>query len=1409
MSFAEAQESVQLSTFVDALLLIGEARLDNGRAEDGLPFLHAAFELARSSSAPTATKQQRAALRTACLVLIRAGLNEITAADGDVSIDSTLVKVEEMVESAGVGSEGRMQWRINLHEQMLHELEGLRQAHENEPEFERKLIRNNITAVLGLSLPQRMRDIQARWRDAARHVAPHALKFAEQEYELPQTLGELLGTQSLERIEAAVETGEAGPLIEALTEVESALVKNLELRLDETPAWLPPGGKVNIKQGMTDPKWLSAKSELERGNKSALDAFRTLDYSRNNTNLQARMWHGYALAVLGRAADIHDIREIFADVVKSENFNPKFHAVAHWNLAVACSRVPAFRDRALDELLPILDLENHPAGSLDLALLWASTQQRDDVLPSLYQRCRHYEAHLLSALHSARSARDAGVATVAPEHLRRVAAVLRAPDKEFPHPAEEIRDMRRLDQLVEDFKRLQLADAGIEWFRQRLNAPRERYSYKNWECLASLYEFTHDYGASWQARLKSLDSTIKSATRRNQPNIATRPLVRVLEWGQRHEFQQDALRTLRKHWEATAMTRDAVAAWERRLAPAQASPGGNGTDQTRRTPAGQRPEVTMDAGAAQLVVDRLTPLFDRVSTSEQLVEHAADVADLLRAAGVLGRSAPDGVEASIRDVLAMTMELEQGAAAERIPVVNAGMREAEGVLIAGLNTVPVEVRGLTRATLNVIRHVQARFHGVPDLTITMPDALRMSLAEPAAGQHLTTRLAVRLSNPASEPALDAKLTVISETNELVVDVAEINLGVIAAESKTVVDFRVMLTGIPANARCGIRCHVAYRSAGIGRAVHARAEVPTGPAEPPVPVTERFVINAPVSPDRVDLFHGRERELEELKEAFAGNRLRRLYFVNGIRRVGKSSLMRHLGRACGPEVLPLIVTFDMDAGLSDMQLVRVLVKKINIELGRHPEFGEHTVPLPTAADFELDTPWTVFEDVLRRLQRDTGRKILLCLDELQEVVQRIAAHDQRLSDGLLSQLREHAQQQSDLLFICTGSESFDVMKRRFENRLWGNMQPYNVSFVDRPAMNRIATVPLQPDGVTWLPEALDVLWDLTEGHPWVTQVLAAHAVTALNRDQRRTVTPGDIERGAELALADANISDLWWNENEGLVTASHRQVAYLVLKHQPSPRRGVTTDELFQACARSGIQSPGIYVDTMASLELLSYDGGDSADGRWRVRGGFLEKYLQSLLAREVSESRVDTSAEQATQPLGIFLDVENIKRSLVESLASRPREERIRLERRLEGDELGRRLLSAAKRHGKPTIKWAVANWHAGDLQHDQMAYKSAGYQPDIADNTKPGASDHVLREHIHRALRELDLGAYVIGTGDGDFQGVIQTLQSSGKYLVLWATRKNMSNAFGANLRSDEGLLTVEFLEDIVFADDRDETGQ
>jgi AAA domain len=1396
----DALVSPAMTDLVDDLIAVARAQFEAGQTDNALERLHAAHELARggrTSGGPS--RQMRYCLQVACDVVIDAGIQLVDSAS-DGSIDSLIEDLEGLIDSAH-GQSITLQSRIKINEALLQKLENLRERNSEDQDFEQRLVRNNITAVLGLVLPQHMKSVQAEWRDRARHVAPHALRFAEQEYALPQPLGDLLVPESRERVEEAVSAGDSDLLIRALADIEDLLIGNLQLRLDADPEWVAPEGKVLVRPSVSDQEWLKAKSEIDRGLPEAITTLRKV-WLRKRRDPYTRLWLAYALVKVGRPAEIHEAIGLYRDVIADDRFDPIRNASAYWNLAIALSRVPAFDSEALEALLPVLDLERHPAGALDLALLWAERQGRTDVKEQLYSRCRFPEARLLGALSNARIGKASGERTVAPEHLRRLGALFGNLDQEFPNPAERI-DVRRLEALVGDFVALHLLEAGVEWFRQKLSYPGEVYSYKNWECLAELYEHTGNLPGSWRARCQSLHRTLRTSVKQKKPAMASGPLKRLLNWGLRQGFSEEALRELRKSWKETTLSANEVRVWEEKLGPARATSLGSRESSLSREiveEPGQRysqPQDLLTQEAARTLVDRLALRFEHLSSAQELASLAVETEQLLDAVQVLGRPGPPKATTAIRAISQLSVEFQRGIDEARARVVDTQMREHGKALQAELPEIQLEIRGLARACLQVVQGLAAQLRGVPDLTIKMPSALHMKLTD----QPVKTRLGVQLYNPAGEAASRVRVIFSSESSELVVVNPLVTLAEIPPGQRTVVDVEVRLSTPPESSSCRILCHVTWDSLGVEREVHARGEVPVAPPGEQVPDTERYVIAAPVAADRVDLFHGRDRELGELKQAFAGGRVRRLYFINGIRRVGKSTLVRHLGRVCAPDVLTLVVDFDVDNDLNDKMLIRELLRKAETALRSISGYAEYEIPLPVATDFELDAPWTVFEHCLRDLQHRTGRQILVCFDELQEVVKRIADPEEQLGSSMLSWLRSKVQSESDLLFLCTGSESYDTTKRRVESRLWANMQPYNISFVDRPAMERIATVPVQEDGIRWLPEALDVLWNLTEGHPWVTQVLAATVITVLNREQRRVVLPGDVDRAAGTTIAESNVSDWWWNEEEGLVTEAHRQIAFLILKHQPQPRRGVTTSELFQASARSGIQSPGMYVDAMAALELLTFDD-SNGEGRWRIRGGFLERYLEGLLARVISESQVDTSAKSANQPLGLFLDVENIKKSLLEIIAERPHQDRGRLERMIRGDELGARLLRAAARHGNPVIRWAVANWHVSYLEGDQMAYKASGFQPDIAGADKANASDHVLKEHMHAALRNNDLGAFVIGTGDGDYQAITQTLQSQGKYLVLWATRKNMSNAFGANLRSGDGLLVVEFLEDLVFAD-------
>jgi hypothetical protein len=171
-------------------------------------------------------------------------------------------------------------------------------------------------------------------------------------------------------------------------------------------------------------------------------------------------------------------------------------------------------------------------------------------------------------------------------------------------------------------------------------------------------------------------------------------------------------------------------------------------------------------------------------------------------------------------------------------------------------------------------------------------------------------------------------------------------------------------------------------------------------------------------------------------------------------------------------------------------------------------------------------------------------------------------------------------------------------------------------------------------------------------------------------------------------------------------------------------------------------------------------------------------------------------------PLALMLDWENVKVSLSRYLDELPEAQARALGARLGGVELASRLLDAAWRHGLPRQRWAVADWDREFFEGDQKAVRNARFWTDIAGADKANASDHVLREKIHFVLREHpEIAVYVIGTGDGDFHEVIKTLQAQGKQVILWATRRALSDSYGGSLRGPDRI-RIEWLEDLVFGE-------
>jgi hypothetical protein len=1372
---------------------------------------HAGHELFRLlNPSPRPNTAMRQALGNAVRALIHHGMESVENGSSDASRlrDTALAVVQEAWGTVPPPTE------LSINEVLLEQLERVRMNHQGDQDFQSRFIRDNIETVLTLEIPPRLEGILDRWEEDGSHYAPTATRVSIKTLRRAVPFADVLGVEERAAVQAAVERGDVGGLVAVLRDCEDALEANLRLRLHAKADYLMPVSEMRSGGRTTDPEFAAARDLLRRRDSRAGRAFRDLHFHRSNNTI-AKEWYAFVLAEFGERSDIFEIIELLTDCLESPYYRIDYGWVARWNLACALRRLSARTDEALDTLLPVIETDRHPSEVLELATAWALEQDRNDVLPALLRRSPYFEAQLLATMHSLSDSEEGEESDATWTEFRRVAAILRDEHAIFPDPQESDISPDKLDRICRLFIDLSMYDAGIEWFRERLYY-EARAQYKLWECLGLLAEKAEDLGAAWRYRAQQWNVTFRNRKLSNQ--VKSRALKAVLSWAQRNKFQEDGLKLLRQSWRDLGMTTGEVTLWETRLhgtPDASERAPGRPTDRrdsdvrtTTVTPGYSNDrEESNGSGPQNEIIQRLAGTWQKVIGPSELATRAADARQLIDAVYFKHPEIPSKVVAALGSVVDLASDFSSGVDQTRASELADGMKQAVASLPAATE-LPFELHGLLHACKLVVQKTVLQSRLTPDFTITPPEHLHCVIASSVGGEEYQSRIFARVVSRAPELAKNLTYSFHTNAQGIASEGEDPAVRTLASGHSEIIEIPLNVRGPlaePVPYQLTIRCDIG----GVASALRASGVLPVELLSTRVPSRVRYVTSAPVGITRTDLFHGRERELVDLAAAFEGGKLLKLYFVNGIRRVGKSSLMAHLGGRAVPDVLPAVLNFESILGgesLEPMKLVRQLIRALLESISNIEPAIAQQFKIPGREDFDLDPPWVVFDAFVRRLSQTAGRSILLCFDEMQQLVKRIVDPVSPVGDGFLAWLRDKIQNHSDVLIVCTGSEPYSIMRRRYpEHHLWGNMDPYDVSFVSRAAMGRIATEPVKPDGVTWLPEALDALWRMTEGHPWLIQLISERATDHLNDERRRVVGPGDIVRAAEgIIVSDSRASELWWNETDGLINEIHRKIAFLILQNQIEAGAGLPEEQLAELCNRASIRPLGKHLEEMRILEVVT-EVRNGEEIRYRVRGGFLELYLTRQMQRMLREP---VRVSSGTEPLAVLLDVENVKLGLMKALAALPLEERRNAEHRLRGKELASTLLKAASRHGLPRQKWAVADWERPFLNGDQKGFRSVGFYSEIADSTKPDASDHVLREKIHQVLREFpEISVFIIGTGDADFLQVVSTLREKGKHVILWSTRDAQSDAWARFLEGPDRV-QIEWLEDLIFLESDNPVG-
>lgn len=267
-------------------------------------------------------------------------------------------------------------------------------------------------------------------------------------------------------------------------------------------------------------------------------------------------------------------------------------------------------------------------------------------------------------------------------------------------------------------------------------------------------------------------------------------------------------------------------------------------------------------------------------------------------------------------------------------------------------------------------------------------------------------------------------------------------------------------------------------------------------------------------DNSQVFLGRDDLKDELTRRICSAQQMPLFLIQGQRRVGKTSLLNFLEPLLGSgfkvvyqDLQSARIGTTVQSWLSDLQT------EIHRKLG-----------LPAPAEISSTdwlSAWRQFETGLQTLSLD-GCKLILALDEYEELNKELLSTDPKQGGRLLAAMRSFSQHQNQIVFLFVGAAFLDELTNPSWATYFVQAQTFRVDYLPHDAALRLITEPVRLIYPPDLPEQMVVL---TDGHPALLQRMCSEMVNIANRTPRKNMTQADLDAVVQIVVEDSSIQPM--------------------------------------------------------------------------------------------------------------------------------------------------------------------------------------------------------------------------------------------------------------------------------------------
>jgi len=269
-----------------------------------------------------------------------------------------------------------------------------------------------------------------------------------------------------------------------------------------------------------------------------------------------------------------------------------------------------------------------------------------------------------------------------------------------------------------------------------------------------------------------------------------------------------------------------------------------------------------------------------------------------------------------------------------------------------------------------------------------------------------------------------------------------------------------------------------------------------------PIPNPYIVGNPIE-DR-SMFFGRLDDFEFIRKKVTANRQGGIIVLCGSRRSGKTSILFQINRGrLGEKFLPVLIDMQSVTVQSDREFLEIVAREIDSALGESGSIIDDRFESRLEANALL-----AFNEFTGKLnEKLSGRNLILMFDEYELFETHI--EKERFSKDVLNLMAYWMENNDGVYFLFTGSDKLEKRNIDYWESFLGKALHRRISFLSKADAIRLINDPVK-DLVSYDKGITDLIFELTSGQPFYTQVMCQSILDHLNESGKNSVSAEDID-----------------------------------------------------------------------------------------------------------------------------------------------------------------------------------------------------------------------------------------------------------------------------------------------------------